>query len=79
MSNQVINAAEFILHEDSSRQDKIMKIVENWVKKLVLENIGALISGTTFNILGDVIGEMLKLVKFVLSCLFRPGSIVNDE
>jgi hypothetical protein len=57
----------------------MVKMVENWVKKLVLENIGALISGTTFNLLGDVITEILKLVKFLLSCIFRTGSIVDDE
>jgi hypothetical protein len=57
----------------------MVKMVENWVKKLVLENIGTLISGTTFNLLGDVITEILKLVKFLLSCIFRPGSIVDEE
>jgi hypothetical protein len=47
------------------------------VKNLLFKNIGGLISGSTLSFLGNVIEEVLEMVKFVLGAVFRTGAVGN--
>ena len=49
------------------------------MKKLILRNISGLLTGTALNFVGNIIEDMLEVVKFLLGLIFRNNGALDAE